>query len=224
MELVEIDDKIAALEREFSGLNQARADMRKTLVPIWSKIRQVKRTIALTYRTIELNAGDDDDDDDDDEHDKRRIVVVGFVGQVVEVDSTFYCGTTRRESEQAYRQRRKTIRVRDPGPMQQRAALYPVLDRLHLDSAPARNGYRDLQRLIKTVVRELDTLNRQRDKVRKTMEKEQQKAKQACAYCRKADGIIRFHAIGDPKSDKVVEVWLHEACERGYLRLLDEPA
>jgi hypothetical protein len=43
-----------------------------------------------------------------------------------------------------------------------------------------------------------------------------------CAYCRKDDGVIQFACIGEPKK-KVVEVWLHEACERGYLRLLDEP-
>ena len=44
-----------------------------------------------------------------------------------------------------------------------------------------------------------------------------------CAYCRKDDGVIQFACIGSP-GQKVVEVYLHQACERGYLRLIDEPA
>lgn len=43
-----------------------------------------------------------------------------------------------------------------------------------------------------------------------------------CDYCERTDGVVQLVAIGRAGRLDVQNAWLHQACEQGYLRMIDE--
>jgi len=71
--------------------------------------------------------------------------------------------------------------------------------------------------------RELDKLmNRKipREEIEKLPRMEEP---ECCAYCGEMHGRVNFVVIGTPGSITMHKAWIHPECERGYLRMIDDP-